>query len=117
MMPDLDENRLIEAAKRGDAMAKNELIRKYKQTIKIKVAGYSRAPIPTAALEGEAMRLLLHAVNRFDPKKGVQFKTFLEQNLRGLYRYTAKTKNVARIPEHQQLQISLFKRKERCMTI
>jgi len=104
----MTDNQLITQAKAGNMVAKNELIRRYKTLLKIKVSAYSRAPIPTAALDGEAMKILLHTVERFDPSRGIQFKTFLEQNLKGLYRYTAKTKNVARIPEHKVLQINLF---------
>lgn len=105
----MTENDLIERAKDGDRFAKNELIRRYKPMLKIKVAAYSRAPVPIAALEGEAMRLLLLTIDKFDPKKGFKFKTYLEQNLKGLYRYTARTKNIARIPEHKVLQITRYK--------
>lgn len=105
----MTENDLIKRAKDGDRFAKNEMIRRYKSMLKIKVSAYSRAPVPTAALEGEAMRLLLLTIDKFDPKKGFKFKTYLEQNLRGLYRYTARTKNIARIPEHKVLQITRYK--------
>lgn len=103
--PDLE---LVERAKRGDSFAKNELIRKYMPMLRIKVNAYSKAPIPYAALEGEAMKLLLYAVEKFDPKQGVQFKTFMEHNLKGLYRYSARYKNMARIPEHRALQFTRF---------
>lgn len=103
--PDLE---LVLKAKKGDNFAKNALVRKYAPMLRIKVNAYSKAPIPYAALEGEAMRLLLYAVERFDPKSGVQFKTFMEHNLKGLYRYSAKHKNMARIPEHKHLQFTRF---------
>lgn len=104
-----DEKDLLKRAKAGDPIAKNELIQRYRPMLRHKIRAYSRAPVPQAALQGEAMRLLLHAIDRYDPAKGVKFKTFLDHNLRGLYRYTARAKNVARIPEHQTLQISRFK--------
>jgi DNA-directed RNA polymerase specialized sigma subunit len=104
-----DEKDLIRRAKAGDPIAKNELIQKYRPMLRHKIQAYSRAPVPMAALQGEAMRLLLHAIERFDPSKNIQFKTFLDHNLRGLYRYTSRAKNVARIPEHQTLQITTFK--------
>jgi DNA-directed RNA polymerase sigma subunit (sigma70/sigma32) len=103
--PDLD---LVRRAKRNDSLAKNALIRKYAPMLRIKVNAYSKAPIPYAALEGQAMQLLLHAVDKFDPKQGVQLKTFMEHNLKGLYRYSARHKNMARIPEHRALQYTRF---------
>lgn len=102
------ENDIIRRAKAGDIAAKNDLIRRYKTLMKVKVAAYSRAPIPLAALDGQAMKILLLTIDKFDPSKGFKFKTYLEQNLRGLYRYTARAKNIARIPEHQVLQISRY---------
>jgi len=104
---DTDEE-LVARAKRGDEFAKNELIRHNAVLLKMKSRAYANAPIPTAAIEGEAMKLLLYAIEQFKPSAGVKFKTFLEQVLKGLYRYTAQNKNVARIPEHQVLQISRF---------
>jgi RNA polymerase primary sigma factor len=103
--PDLDN---VEKAKKGNTLAKNALIRKYMPMLRIKVNAYSKAPIPYAALEGEAMKLLLYAVDKFDPKAGVQFKTFMEHSLKGLYRYSARHKNMARIPEHRALQFTRF---------
>jgi len=102
------DREMVARAKKGDALAKNELIRKYLPMLRIKVNAYSKAPIPYAALEGEAMSLLLYAVERFDMKKDVQFKTFMEYNLKGLYRYAARHKNMARIPEHRALQYTRF---------
>lgn len=96
-------------AKKGDLLARNDLLRRYQTPIRIRVRGYSRAPVPEAALEGEAMRLLLYAADRFDPKAGIKFKTFLDTYLKGLYRYTAKHQNIARIPEHQVMEITRYK--------
>lgn len=103
-----DENALIKAAKRGDLAARNELLRTYMPVLRQRVKVYSKAPVPEPALVGEAMKLLLYAVERYDPSKGVTFRTFLGHTLQGLYRYVNQYKNVARIPEHQVLQISRF---------
>ena len=99
---------LINRVKRGDVLAKNELVRKYMPVIRQRLRVYSRAPIPMGALEGEGIKLLLYAAERFDPKSGAAFRTFLGHNLKGLYRYVNQHKNVARIPEHQVLQITRF---------
>lgn len=103
-----DENALITSAKRGSATAKNELIRRYMPTLRQRIKVYSKAPIPQGALEGESIRLLLYAIQRYSPSKSVTFRTFLGHNLQGLYRYVNQHKNVARIPEHQVMQITRF---------
>lgn len=103
------DEELAGRAKKGDLGARNDLLRRYQSALRIRVRGYSRAPIPEAALEGEAMRLLLFAADRFDPKAGVKFKTFLDTYLKGLYRYTAKHQNIARIPEHQVMEITRYR--------
>lgn len=99
---------LILRAKAGDFAARNELLRKYKEDLDRAVRKWSRAPVPSAAIEGEAMKLLLLAADRFDPKAGVKFKTFLDAQMRGLYRYVNTNKNVARVPEHRVLQIQRY---------
>lgn len=99
---------LILRVKRGDVLAKNELVRKYMPVIRQRLQVYSRAPVPIAALEGEGIKLLLYAADKYDPKSGVQFRTFLGHSLKGLYRYVNQHKNMARIPEHQVLQLTRF---------
>lgn len=103
------EAELIAKAKAGDLIAKNTLIRNYMPVIRQRIRIYARAPVPTAAMEGEAIKLLLYAVSRFNPNQGVAFRTFLGHSLQGLYRYVGQHKNIARIPEHQLLQITRFK--------
>lgn len=100
---------LAVSAGKGDLVARNELLRRYSTMLRIKARGYSRAPVPEAAIEGEAMKLLLYAAEKFNPKGGTQFKTFLDTYLRGLYRYTARNQNIARIPEHQVMEIRRYK--------
>lgn len=100
---------LILRAKSGDFIARNELLRKYREDLDRVVRKWSRAPLPTAAIEGEAMKLLLLAADKFDPRAGVKFKTFLDTQMRGLYRYVNTNKNVARVPEHRVLQIQRYK--------
>lgn len=105
--PVADEE-LVVRAKAGDAAARNDLLRRFSTTLHYKANAYLNAPIPAAAIEGEAMKLLLQAIDKFNPGMGLKFKTLLEQMLKGLYRYVATNKNIARIPEHQVLQISRF---------
>jgi DNA-directed RNA polymerase specialized sigma subunit len=103
--PDLQ---LILRAKRGDFAARNELLRKYRPNIEKLIRRWTRAPVPVAAIQGEAMKLLLLAADKYDPNAGVLFKTFMETQMRGLYRYVTTHKNVARVPEHRALEIRRF---------
>ena len=103
--PDLQ---LILRAKRGDFTARNELLRKYRVNIDKLIRRWTRAPVPVAAIQGEAMKLLLLAADKYDPNAGVLFKTFMETQMRGLYRYVTTHKNVARAPEHRALEIRRF---------
>lgn len=99
---------LILRAKQGDFSARNELLAKYRPDLDRAIRKFSRAPVPPAAVQGEAMKLLLLAADKYDPNVGVKFKTFLETQLRGLYRYVNSNKNVARVPEHRMLEMRRF---------
>lgn len=103
--PDLQ---IILKAKQGDFTARNELLRKYRFSIEKLIRRWTRAPVPVAAIQGEAMKLLLLAADKYDPNAGVLFKTFMETQMRGLYRYVTTNKNVARVPEHRALEIRRF---------
>jgi DNA-directed RNA polymerase sigma subunit (sigma70/sigma32) len=96
---------LVEKAKAGDYVALNQLISNNRDLIDVTIAKYRKAPIPTPAIEGEVLRLLTVAVQKFDPHAGANFRTYLETILRGTNRYVNSNKNVARIPEHRMLRI------------
>jgi len=95
---------LAQRAKAGDKEALNRLIRNHKDLIQMKARGFRNAPVPIAAIEGEGIRLLAMAVTKFDPAQGVAFRTFLDNYLRGLYRYVNSNKRVDRAPEHRHLR-------------
>jgi hypothetical protein len=97
-------------AKAGDLMARNRLLDKYRSQLNILTRRWLRAPVPPAAIQGEAMKLFLHALDRYDPNSGVLFKTFMETQLRGMYRYVNANKSVARVPEHRVLQMGRYQR-------
>jgi DNA-directed RNA polymerase specialized sigma subunit len=102
------DNDLIVKAQKGDMLAKNELLRQYKPALNRMCMAYTRAPVPSAAIQGEAMKIFMTSVDSYNPKADVLFKTYLETQLRGLYRYVNSNKNVARVPEHRILQIRRF---------
>jgi len=99
---------LVERAQKGDKEALNRLIRSHMDLIQMKARGFRNAPIPIAAIEGEGMRLLALAVTKFDPSQGVAFRTFLDNYLRGLYRYVNSNKRVDRAPEHRHLRFHRY---------
>lgn len=102
------DEELVIKAKKGDSVALNNLIRMHKDLIDIKVNNYRKAPVPTAAIEGEAMSLMIDALKKYDPKSGANFRTYFEHMLRGLNRYVNSNKNVARIPENKFLRMRHF---------
>lgn len=104
----LSEQDLIRKAKAGDKVALNELLKHHKTTLDYKASAFRQAAMPIAAIKGEAYKKFLYAVNHFEPKEGVQFKTYLDNTLR-LNRYVNSNKGIARIPEHKVLQITKFK--------
>jgi DNA-directed RNA polymerase specialized sigma subunit len=110
------DSALIEAARKGDFAAKNTLLAKYQPTIGWIIRRWSRTPVPASAIQGEAMKLFLQAIDRYDPKEGVLFKTFMETQLRGLNRYVNSNKNVARVPEHRMFQIRRYQNAKSLLT-
>lgn len=99
---------LVERAKQGDQVALNQLIQNHKDLLSVKSSVYRKAPIPMAAIEGEAMNLLVIAVQKYDPASGANFRTYLEHMLRGLNRYVNSNKNIARIPENKFLRMGHY---------
>lgn len=108
-LKDQTDVELVRRAKAGDTTALNQLIRNHKDLLAMK-ARYAggRAPIPLPAVEGEAMRIVALAVNRYDPNSNASFRTFLDAHLRGLNRYVQGNKRVDRVPEHRLLQVQRF---------
>lgn len=101
----LNDADLVRRAKAGDKIALNELIRLHKDLIDVKVNNFKKAPVPGAAIEGEALALFLAALDRYTPASGANFRTYLEHMLRGLNRYVNSNKNIARIPENKFLRM------------
>lgn len=101
----LNDAALVQKAKAGDKAAINELIRINKDLIDAKVGNYRKAPVPAAAVEGEALNLFLIALDKYTPASGANFRTYYEHMLRGLNRYVNTNKNIARIPENKFLRM------------
>ncbi len=98
---------LVAKAKAGDAVAFNELVTQHSDLLAHKANAFRRSPIPVSVLQAHATKLMRDAVDRYDPKSGVRFRTFLESTIR-LNRFAVQNKNVARIPEHRALLVGRF---------
>lgn len=105
---DNTEAGLVNRAKAGDKLALNDLLRMNKDLIDIKVHNYRKAPVPGAAVEGEAFNLFLLALDKYSTASGASFRTYLEHTLRGLNRYVNSNKNIARVPENKFLRMRHF---------
>lgn len=98
---------LVAKAKAGDIAALNELVARHDDLLTHKANAFRRSPIPVSVLHAHAVKLLRDAIDRYDPKSGVRFRTFLESTIR-LNRFATQYKNVARIPEHRALLVRRY---------
>ncbi len=98
---------LVAKAKAGDIAALNELVARHDDLLMHKANAFRRSPIPVSVLHAHAVKLLRDAIDRYDPKSGVRFRTFLESTIR-LNRFATQYKNVARIPEHRALLVRRY---------
>lgn len=94
----------------------SQLLRSFNPLIQNAVNKYSNAPVPRSALEAEAKKWAVEAFKTFNPNKGVKLSTHVTNYMMKLYRYTGKYQNVARIPEHQIMQIRPFQSAENQLT-
>jgi len=100
--------KLVEAYKSGDKGALNQLIKNNMDLLQMRAGRYRSAPVPFAAILGQAMQLTAVTAKKFDPKSDTRFRTFLDYHLRGLYRYVQQNKRVDRVPEHRLLQVHRY---------
>lgn len=98
---------LVAKAKAGDIAALNELVARHDDLLTHKANAFRRSPIPVSVLHAHAVKLLRDAIDRYDPKSGVRFRTFLESTIR-LNRFATQYKNVARIPEYRALLVRRY---------
>lgn len=92
-----------------DPAARDEVLRRFRPLIQAKSSAFAGTAVPAPAMHGEGARLTLLAIDRFDPKAGATFKTYLHTTLQGLSRYNARYRNPARIPDNRVLRIQKYK--------
>jgi RNA polymerase sigma-B factor len=78
-----DEAALWRLANAGDADARDQLVERYLRLARMLARRYSRTSEPLEDLEQVACVGLVHAVDRFDPDRGVTFSTFAVPTILG----------------------------------
>lgn len=77
-----------------------------------------RAPrIHPPVIEAEARTLAVKALRRYDPSKGTQVSTHVQNNLKGLNRFVKKYQNFTRVVETQANKIGDFQRAKELLQI
>src|SRR5262249_43694400 len=96
-----EERSLAEAARRGDAQAKEPMVVANLRLV-VKIArGYVGFGMPFEDLVGEGNLGLLKAVNRFDPLFGTRFSTYADWWIRQAIREAfVNTSHTIRLPQH-----------------
>lgn len=84
----------------------SELLQSLSGAIGTAVNSYRGAPLPQPALEMEAKRQAVQAIQEWDKSKGMSLASYVTTMVKQrLYRYVSTYQNVARIPEGQVLKI------------
>ena len=104
------DERLLAEYKRARGLQKeqklSELLTALGGPIGIGVNAYRGAPLPPAAMEMEAKRQAVMALEEWDKSKGMSLSNYVTTMVKQrLYRYVGTYQNTARIPEGQILNI------------
>jgi len=85
------------------------LLQAYNPVIHQKIKQWKAPSIPESAFKAELQGHLIKALETYDPNRGAQLSTHVENRLRKAMRYNANYQNVARIPEGQIKNITPVK--------
>lgn len=83
------------------------LLKSMSNIVRSRVNVFSRAEVPTAAVEHEHKKKVVEALRTWDPKQG-QLNTWVEWKMKNAGRYVEKYKNTARIPENISKHIGSY---------
>lgn len=86
------------------------LLKSYEPVIAQKIRQYKAPSVNEAAFRGELQKHLIGAFETFDPTRGAQLATHVENRLKKAQRYNARYQNVAYIPEGQASHIGKINR-------
>lgn len=86
--------------KSGDRAALGELVRRLEPSIDTWLSTHvGRHNLPPTAVKSHAITKTVDAIGRWDPKGGASLRTWVVNNLMGVYRLVEQHRAVARIPE------------------
>jgi RNA polymerase primary sigma factor len=116
-VPLLEHPRLLELAARaraGDAAARKHVILANLRLVVHLARGYRNRGLPLLDLIEEGNLGLIHAVDRFEPERGLRFSTYAALWIRqSILRGIAEQSRAVRIPVHMFQQIHRYARAER----
>lgn len=112
-----EETKLAARIKRGDAKAKNEMVRSNLRLV-VKIArDYANLGLPLLDLISEGNIGLMKAVERFDPKKGGKLSTYASWWIKqSIKRALANQSKTIRLPVHLVDKIAKMRRVSMQMT-
>lgn len=94
----------IAKVKKGDEISVEEFLSEMKPMIDYSVNKYYGSGVNRDILESKAESLALKSLNTFDDSKGTNYKTHVNNHLRGLYREVNKLQGISRLPENKKLE-------------
>jgi len=109
--------RFVEYRRTGDRRTRNELVEQHRHTVEYFVGHYARRGVSEDDLRQVALLALIHAVERFDPVRGVGFGTFASRTIEGeLKRYFRDRTWSVRPPRRaQELHLALRRADEEAL--
>jgi len=91
----------------GDSAALQKLLTRLQPLIYRETSKWSGA-VPGAALEARAKRLVVEALDSYNPNMGAAIGTHVTSRLRKVSRHVYPYQNVARLPENKQLLYNTY---------
>lgn len=85
-----------------------ELVVSLDPLIQKRVNQFMGAPLPRSAIEAEARKQAIGAIESFKPGKGAALGTHVNNYLQKVFRYVSTYQNVGRLPESRTSKIDLF---------
>lgn len=86
----------------------NEIIKSLAPIITSEVSKYRGSGISDKVLNAKAKLFVVKGLKKYNPQLGVKLSTFIQPQLKQLYRYVNQYKDSARLPEHIGLQKKKF---------
>jgi len=85
-----------------------ELVMSLDPLIQKRVNQFMGAPLPRSAIEAEARKQAIGAIESYKPNKGAALGTHVNNYLQKVFRYVSTYQNVGRLPESRTAKIDIF---------